>query len=109
MLREKNYFDVRDVAYAIFEPSGELSVLPKGNQKPVVIEDIDKEAVQPASLSNVLIVDGVVSKSGLSELGKDVKWLFERLDIRSRYKLNDIIYASYDSQSDSFDVHYKDR
>ena len=109
MLREKNYFDVRDVAYAIFEPSGELSVLPKGNQKPVVIEDIDKEAVQPASLSNVLIVDGVVSKSGLSELGKDVKWLFERLDIRSRYKLNDIIYASYDSESDSFDVHYKDR
>ena len=109
MLREKNYFDVRDVAYGIFEPSGELSVLPKGNQKPVVIEDIDKEAVRPASLSNVLIVDGVVSKSGLSELGKDVKWLFERLDIRSRYKLNDIIYASYDSQSDSFDVHYKDR
>ncbi|MBD5092473.1 MAG: DUF421 domain-containing protein, partial [Clostridiales bacterium] len=31
MLREKNYFDINDVAYAIFEPSGELSVLPKGN------------------------------------------------------------------------------
>lgn len=108
MLREKNYFDLSDVAYAVFEPSGELSVLPKGNQKPVVIEDIDKEAVQPSSLCNILIVDGVVSKSCLSELGKDVKWLFERLDIRSKYKLNDIIYASYDSENDTFDVHYKE-
>lgn len=108
MLREKNYFDLKDVAYAVFEPSGELSVLPKGTQKPVVLQDINAAAVTPASLTNVLIVDGVVSHSGLSEAGKSAKWLFERLDIKSPRKLSEIIYASYDTQTDSFDIHYKD-
>ena len=52
MLREKNYFDIADVAYAVFEPSGELSVLPVGAQKPVVMEDVDKSKVEKAELTD---------------------------------------------------------
>ena len=40
MLREKNYFDISDVAYAVFEPSGELSVMPVGAQKPPLMRDV---------------------------------------------------------------------
>ncbi len=40
MLREKGYFDINSVAYAIFETSGELSVLPKGAQTPTVVENL---------------------------------------------------------------------
>lgn len=109
MLREKNYFDINDVAYAIFEPSGELSVLPKGNQKPVVIEDVNRDAIKPASLSNVLIVDGAVSKSGLSEANKTEEWLFERLQITDKKDINNIILAVYDEKTDSFNVHYKNQ
>lgn len=108
MLREKNYFDISDVAYAIFEPSGELSVLPKGNQKPVVIEDVNKEAVKQSSLSNVVIVDGAISKSGLAEAEKDEQWLFERLSIKSKEDMDNIILAVYDDETDSFNVHYKE-
>lgn len=108
MLREKNYFDISDVAYAIFEPSGELSVLPKGNQKPVVIEDVNKEAVKQSSLSNVVIVDGAISKSGLAEAEKDEQWLFERLSIKSKEDMGNIILAVYDDETDSFNVHYKE-
>ncbi len=108
MLREKNYFDIADVAYAIFEPSGELSVLPKGNQKPVVIEDVNKEAVKQSSLSNVIIVDGAISKSGLAEAEKDEQWLFERLSIKSKEDIDNIILAVYDDETDSFNVHYKE-
>ncbi len=94
MLREKNYFDINDVAYAIFEPSGKLSVLPKGNQKPVVIEDVNKGAIKPSNLTDVLIVDGVISGSGLNRLNKDKQWLFKQLHLSSKKELKNIILAT---------------
>lgn len=107
MLREKGFFDITDVAYAVFEPSGELSVMPVGAQKPLVMEDLDKSKIRKASLSNVLIVDGDVSYSGLSEIDKDEQWLFDRLKVKSKDDLKNIILAVYDEQSDSFNTHYK--
>lgn len=108
MLREKNYFDINDVAYAIFEPSGKLSVLPKGNQRPVVLEDVNREAIEQASLTNVLIVDGEISKSGLSEANKTEEWLFKRLNIKEKQDLKNIILATYDDKSDVINAHYKE-
>ena len=107
MLREKGYFDITDVAYAVFEPSGELSVMPVGAQKPLVMEDFDKSKIQKAALGNVLIVDGDISYSGLSEIDKDEQWLFDRLKVKSKDDLKNIILAVYDEQSDSFNTHYK--
>lgn len=107
MLREKNYFDISDVAYAVFEPSGELSVMPVGGQKPVVIEDLDESKIKKASLTDVLIVDGAVSYSGLSEINKNTEWLFSRLKIKSKDDLDKIILAVYDDETDEFNVHYK--
>ena len=107
MLREKGYFDPNDVAYAIFETSGQLSVLPKGSQKPVVIEDIDKQKIKQSSLTNILIVDGIVSKSGLNEFGKTMSWLFHKLQIKEKSALKNIILATYDDKNDKLNVHYK--
>lgn len=109
MLREKNYFDVNDVAYAIFEPSGKLSVLPKGNQKPVVLEDVNRDAVKPSSLTNVLVVDGAISESGLNEANKTNDWLFRRLQIKEKDDLKNIILANYDDKADKLTVHYKNK
>ena len=109
MLREKNYFDINDVAYAIFEPSGELSVLPKGNQKPVVIEAVNRDAIEPSSLSNVLVADGAISESGLSEAGKTNEWLYQRLQIKDKEGLKNVILATYDNKTDKLNVHYKNK
>ena len=108
MLREKSYFDIADVAYAVFETSGRLSVLPKGNQKPVVIEDIDETKVKQATLMNVLVADGKISKSGLSEIGKEKEWLLKKLNIYDECDLKNIILATYDEQNGKINVHYKD-
>lgn len=107
MLREKNYFDISDVAYAVFEPSGDLSVMPVGGQKPVVIEDLDESKIKKASLTDVLIVDGAVSYSGLSEVKKNTDWLFARLKIKNKADLDKVILAVYDDETDEFNVHYK--
>ena len=107
MLREKGYFNPSDVAYAIFETSGQLSVLPKGSQKPVVLEDVDVHSVKPASLTNVLVVDGKVSKSGLNELGKSVEWLLLKLKLERESELKNIILAIYDDRTNKITSHYK--
>ena len=107
MLREKGFFDPNDVAYAIFETSGQLSVLPKGAQKPVVIEDIDTQKIKQASLTNVLVVDGMISKSGLNEIDKDTAWLLKHLQTTDKTGLNNIILATYDKDNHKLNVHYK--
>ena len=109
MLREKGYFDIADVAYAVFETSGKLSVLPKGSRKPVVIEDIDKRKIKQAGLTNALVVDGAISKSGLNELAKEKEWLFKKLHVKDEKELKNIILATYDEESKTINVHYKSK
>ena len=107
MLREKGYFDIADVAYAVFEPSGELSVLPVGAQKPLVMEDLDKDKIKPAQLEDILVVDGVLSRSGLNNAGKDDRWLFERLGVTDVKDLKDILLCVYDAENDKLNTYRK--
>lgn len=108
MLREKDYFDIADVAYAVFEPSGDLSVLPVGAQKPVVLADVDKSAVKKSSLTNVLVADGVISGSGLDEIDKTDEWLFKQIGIKDRAELKNIILAVYDDDNACVRTYRKD-
>lgn len=108
MLREKNYFDINDVAYAVMETSGDLSVLPKGGNKPVTVGDLAEPKVEPTSLTNVLITDGAISHSGLSEINKTEEWLFGRLNIEDKRALKNILLATYDEKNDAFNVHTKE-
>lgn len=107
MLREKSYFNIQDVAYAIFETSGELSVMPKGNQKPIVAEDINQVEIKQAKLNNILVVDGDISYSGLSEANKSEQWLLDKLNFKSKEELENVILATYDSETDVINVHTK--
>lgn len=107
MLREKGYFDIADVAYAVFEPSGKLSVLPVGAQKPLVMEDLDNDKIKPAQLEDILVVDGVLSRSGLNNAGKDDRWLFERLGVTDEKDLKDILLCVYDEENDKLNTYHK--
>lgn len=107
MLRDKNYFDIEDVAYAVFETSGKLSVMPKGNMRPVVAEDLGTDKIKQAELNNILVVDGDISYSGLSEANKSVQWLMDKLKLEDKKQLDNVILATYDSENDCVKVHTK--
>lgn len=107
MCRAKGYFDLTDVAYAVFETSGDLSVLPKGNQKPTVAEDFKEIKVKQASLPCYLVVDGRISFSGLNEIQKDKTWLLNKLKMYSEKELKKIILATYDTETKKMNVNYK--
>ncbi len=107
MCREKGYFNINDVAYAVFETSGKLSVLPKGHMRPTVAEDLRQLNIEQASLPIYLVVDGEVSYSSLNEIGKDEKWLMEKLQISSTKELKQILLAIYDEQTRQVALHKK--
>lgn len=106
LCREKGYFDLKQVAYALFETSGELSIMPIGEERPAVTKDLPIE-IQRAALPNYLVIDGRVSDSGLSEINKDREWLYSQLSVNSENDLKNILLASYDDNTQKVDVQQK--
>ena len=107
LARSKGFFSLDDIAYAIFENSGELSIMPKERKRPPVIEDLKSEIKEKAELPIYLVIDGVISWSSLNEIKKDKKWLFKKLAITKNKDLKKIILASYDECSDKVSAMYK--
>lgn len=106
LCRNKGYFNLTDVAFAIFETNGDLSILPIGSQKPTVAENLNIK-IEPSKLTKFVIDDGIVDKNYLKIINKDEKWLLKELNINSKKDLNNILVAFYDEQTGKFNVHYK--
>lgn len=106
LCRDKGFFNMTDVAFAIYETNGTLSVLPVSAQKPTVVDDFGISLPQ-SNLTKFLISDGTVDSNYLKTLKKDEKWLFDKLNIQNKKDLKNILIAFYDEQKDSFDIHYK--
>lgn len=106
MARNLGYFDFNDINFAIFETTGELSIMPKADKKPVVCSDLKIKAQSQTLIQNV-VVDGNISKFSLNYLKKDKTWLFERLKISNKWELKNILLATYNQQTDEFVIHYK--
>lgn len=77
-LRISGIADISDVDYAILEQNGQLSVIPKRNESPPTCRELSKN-VRETGISHALIVDSKISKFDLGLIGKDEKWLFDRL------------------------------
>ena len=106
LCREQGYFDVTEVAYAVFETSGKLSVLPKSPYKQITAEDMGVK-LPPASLPCILVVDGNISYSGLNEINKTAEWLKAKIDLDDKTMKN-VLLATYDDESDEVNVQLKE-
>jgi len=60
-LRIKNYPNVNEVAFALLETNGELSIIPKSEQRQVVVKDLNI-ATKPVKLPLTLILDGIIQQ-----------------------------------------------
>ena len=66
-LRSKDVFDLGEVAYAILETNGTVSVLERSESQPVTRRDL-KLPDENDALSHLLILEGRIQKSGLETL-----------------------------------------
>jgi len=106
LARQKGFFNINDIAYAIFETNGQLSIMPKSQQRPVVLSDLGKSEANSALTYN-LIIDGTISNESLQSINKDLNWLYKSLNIASKEELNNIILATYDKKENHFTLHKK--
>lgn len=103
-LRGSNIFDLRDVAFAIVETTGQLSVYQKYSARNVTadmigIKDDPKENDPPV----VIISDGMVSHSALSHCKLSHDWLEQTLS-ENGYKTDDIFIMTCNRNADYYIV-----
>lgn len=77
-LRQAGAFALEDVAYAIVETNGQLSVLKKSSADSLTPKQAGVKAAEEA-LEVVVVSDGKVSQNSLRLCGRDPAWLREQL------------------------------
>lgn len=95
--RNNGYFDITQIDTAILEPNGRVSFLPVSQNRPVTPKDMKLSITQDALVANV-IIDGKVIDKSLDAIGKDRKWLKDRLKNRNYSDYQQILLASCDER-----------
>lgn len=103
MCRVAGYFDLKDIAYAVFETSGELSILPRSECRPASTEELGIKT-EKARLILPFIIDGIIFDDALKRVDKSREWLLEQLkgeDVRR------VLLACYDPVKNELSVRMK--
>ncbi|WP_125153461.1 DUF421 domain-containing protein [Clostridium rectalis] len=96
MLRIQGYNKLSDVNYAILEPGGQISVIPKSNARPPTIEEM-KLNVPDEGLTFAVIVDGKINNNILPYTKISEDWLKKELRKSYKVKPEEVFYAEIDS------------
>lgn len=91
ILRSKGYPKISDIDYAILEPIGEISIIPKPENTPVTVQHLEI-SIDDEGLPIAVIIDGRVQDKNLKLLGKSKDWLMVKLQTNN-LDVKDIIYA----------------
>ena len=95
--RESGYFDISEINYAVMEPSGKVSFLPKAKYTPVTPNDM-KLKVSEKTISYNLVIDGVIIKDSLKAINHDEKWLYKRLNKEGYDDITDLLLVTIDNK-----------
>ena len=77
-LRQKDVFDISEVAYAILETNGQMSVFKKSMYSPLTVGDLEIQK-EDTVLQVTIVSDGEIAKSSLKVCGLGTNWLYETL------------------------------
>lgn len=105
-LRLKSIFDIADVEFAILEPSGRLSVLPKSQKRPLTPADL----AVPTSyegLGSVLVLEGQVISANLAKNGLSDEWLRDKLALMG-LEPGDVMLAVLNTKGELYVDSYRD-
>ena len=94
--RISGYFDISEIEYAIMEPNGKVSFLPKSKFKPLTPNDMKLKSNYKGLCSNV-VIDGRIMFNNLKIINKDEKWLIKRLNNIGYNNIEDLFLVTIDS------------
>lgn len=101
-LRLNGCHDISDVAVAVIETSGKLSVIPRDNARPVTVEDMQLAEVRHDGLPCTVIADGRLNEYELKRSGKTESELFDELKKRGANNISEVFIASIDAEGELF-------
>jgi len=100
-LRAKNTPNISDVEFAILETSGELSVIPKSQRRPLIPADMNLPTTYEG-LPVTLIIDGYLFQKNLAKINLDEDWLKSELQKFGIKSFKEILFASLDTEGKLF-------
>lgn len=105
VLRNQNVFNLKDVAYAILETNGQLSVLLKPEKQEATVENL-QGTIPSDNMPSIIISDGKFIKENLCEIDKSKTEVAELLK-KNSIKLKDIFIMMCD-ENGNFDIIRRD-
>ncbi|WP_053220334.1 DUF421 domain-containing protein [Virgibacillus senegalensis] len=94
LLRSKGAFSVNEVAYAILETDGSISVMKKSLDQTPTRQDMNLQPEEPL-LAFTLISDGEILYDNLDEAGLNEKWLYTELAKQEVHSPKDVFFAEW--------------
>ena len=95
-IRNAGIANIADVEFAILETSGQLSVFPKSQKRPVTPADM-KLQTEYEGLPQQLILDGRIISKNLANVNHDENWLRIELSKRGINSPKEVLIASLDT------------
>lgn len=92
--RINGYYDISDIEYAIVEANGELSILPRSENRPITVKDMNLKVNKEGLCANV-IIDGKIMHKNLKNINKTEEWLLKEMKVKGK-EIEDIILATVD-------------
>ena len=93
--RTQGYFNLSDIAFAIMEPTGKVSFLPRTDKKPLTPQDVKFTPEQEQLFANV-VIDGKIMHQNLKTIQKTERWLKGVLKEQGYKNAKNILLASAD-------------
>ena len=97
LCRAKGFFNLSQIQTAVLECNGELSILPRSDQRPVTPADMNISPEQEQVVTTV-IMDGKVLKANLKIANHNDNWLHTRLREQNYQSPKDVFLATCDTK-----------
>lgn len=107
MLRERGYFDLNEIEFALLETNGQLSVLPRSQARPVTRQDLGL-STQYEGVATEVVYEGRILSANLQRFGLDEQWLLDRLRQHGVEDPKEVFYAALDTRGNLYIDRYKD-
>ena len=97
LLRLEGYANISEVEFAIIEPNGNLSIIPKSQERPVKAKDL-KISTKYEGLALPLIIEGQILKVNLQYAKLDENWLKDEIKKAGVQNIEHVLIAELNTE-----------
>lgn len=101
-LRLNGCHDISDVAAAVVETGGKLSVIQKTGARGVTVDDLKRKEIKKEGLPCIIISDGTLNKEELRRSGHSQAWLREELISREIKSAKQVFLLSLNADEEMY-------